>query len=54
MKFVCVAIAVVLSSGCTGPLGPIPGGSLGGETSSFPGSWDFASSVDHVQLETLD
>ena len=48
------AVLLCLLSGCSGPFGPIPGGTLSGETSATPGTWDFAVDADHIQLETID
>ena len=48
------AVLLCLLSACSGPLGPIPGGLLSGQTSVTPGSWDFAVDADQIQLETID
>ncbi|MEM7079004.1 MAG: DUF2255 family protein [Pseudomonadota bacterium] len=47
MGLFCVA-------GCCGPLGPLAGGKLAGETASYPVGWNLARSTEHVQLETYD
>lgn len=47
-----VVLAVSLLTGC-GPLGPIPGGALGGEVhSGAPPDWRSFADVDQIQLET--
>lgn len=50
-----VAILVLfIAAGCSGPLGPIPGGALGGAAEVAPSDWSFAKDADHIQLETTD
>ena len=39
-------------SGCSGPLGPIPGGKLEGEVAPWPSDWTFTETVENVLLET--
>ena len=52
---VCMCMFLLLSAtGCTGPIGPLSGGKLGGESVPYPDNWDVAVSTEHVQLETLD
>ena len=46
--------AVLLVVGCSGPMGPIPGGMLKGDQGTLSSDWSFAETADHVQLETLD
>lgn len=44
--------ALLLSTGCGGPIGPVPGGALSGEEASAPSDWSFANDVKQVQVET--
>ncbi len=54
MQNLTIALAIfVLCTGCSGPIGPIPGGALSGELHSEPiSSWQFAQDVEVIQLET--
>lgn len=46
-----VLLALAGAMGC-GPMGPIPGGRLGGSVEPAPDSWAFTADVETVQLET--
>lgn len=45
-------LAMVVFTGCGGPVGPISGGALSGEVKAAPSDWTFVESVEQVQLET--
>ena len=54
VKYCLFILFGLLTTACSGPLGPIPGGKLSGERASLNEGWGFAENTDHVQLETLD
>lgn len=48
-----LCLALIVLSGCSGPLGPIPGGRLGGVIATAPvKDWSFVREQRLIQLET--
>jgi len=45
-------VFVFIVAGCSGPMGPIPGGTLKGTPGTLESDWSFAANTDHLQLET--
>jgi hypothetical protein len=52
MKHVWIAL-LLFSAGCSGPVGPIPGGKLDGPVITEFADWSFASTAEQIQLETI-
>lgn len=47
-------VCLWLMAGCSGPLGPIAGGTLKGSNAEVPVNWDSVAAQEHVQLETIN
>ncbi len=45
-------LATTLLAAACGPVGPFPGGELGGDPTPAPSDWGFMTDVDQVQIET--
>ena len=43
----------LFAAGCSGPVGPIPGGKLDGPVITEFSDWSFASTAQQIQLETI-
>ncbi len=53
VNLMMLIVLLQLTTGCNGPLGPIPGGKLSGTVSNEAvADWSFAADVDVIQLET--
>ena len=53
MRNVTIPLMVVLvASGCSAPVGPIPGGALEGKEMPWPQDWSFTGEYDNVLLQT--
>ncbi|MCR9260386.1 MAG: hypothetical protein NXH95_11730 [Pseudomonadaceae bacterium] len=53
VNFMTLLALLYLTSGCNGPLGPIPGSKLSGTVSDKAiQDWSFAADIDVIQLET--
>ena len=49
---IIVALGTLLTLGCNGPAGLLPGGSLDGDPRPTPTDWSFAGDAGTMQLET--
>ena len=47
-------LALLILTGCDGPMGPISGGELGGPVVLEFDDWSFASAAEQIQLESAD
>ncbi len=45
-------VACGIACGCSGPVGPIPGGALDGTPTAWPEDWAFTDEVENVLLQT--
>lgn len=45
-------VFITLIASCGGPIGPLSGGALSGESAPAPSDWGFARDVETAQLET--
>ncbi len=45
------AVVLALATAC-GPIGPFAGGRLSGEERAWPATWEMASDIEQIQLET--
>lgn len=52
MKYLWIFLVVVVA-GCSGPVGPIAGGKLGGPVVTEFVDWSFATTAEQIQLETV-
>jgi hypothetical protein len=53
LRIFYLALPLMASVACSGPLGPLPGGKLSGkEQTAAVTDWEFAADIEVVQLET--
>lgn len=52
MKHVWIPL-LLFAAGCSGPVGPIPGGKLDGRVVTEFDDWSFAATAEQIQLETI-
>ena len=49
---VLVLLLSLSMAACSGPIGPIPGGELSGESAPWPADWAYTDKVENVLLQT--
>lgn len=51
-KAITLATSALLLCACSGPVGPIAGGELGGESADWPTDWTFTQDSENILLQT--